>query len=90
MQGQVLELTPSNPTQAMASLGAARTSGKLPVEEIALYGAQIHIVAPQVDQYIPTIEGILQAEGVSAGRVSVIAPSLEDVFISCIRQDDDA
>lgn len=90
MQGQVLELTPSDPTQAMASLGAARTSGDLPVEEIALYGAQIHIVAPQVDQYRPAIEGILRAGGVSAGRMSVIAPSLEDVFISCIRQDDDA
>ena len=88
MQGQVLELSPSNPTQAMAALGAARTSGVLPVDEVALYGAQIHIVGSHIERQTDTIGRILQAEGVTTGRVSVIAPSLEDVFISCIRQDD--
>jgi ABC-2 type transport system ATP-binding protein len=88
MRGQVLELSPSDPTQAMAALGAARASGALPVEEVALYGAQIHIVGSQIEQQTGTIENILAADGVSSGRVSVIAPSLEDVFISCVRQDD--
>ncbi len=88
MRGQVLELTPDDPAQAMATLSRAKRAGTLPAEEVALYGAQVHLVAPEAAQHIPDIERLLRGEGIDPGRMTVIAPSLEDVFISCVRQED--
>src|SRR5512136_1968001 len=39
MQGQVLEISPDQPAEAMRVLNAARAEGKLNVDDIALYGA---------------------------------------------------
>lgn len=89
MRGQVLELSPDDATGAMSALSAIREAGELPVQEIALYGAQIHVVAPEVERYLPTIERVLKANDVEPGRAAVIAPSLEDVFISCVRNEDE-
>jgi hypothetical protein len=50
-----------------------------------LYGAQIHVVAPEVSRVMETIAHLLQAGGIRPGQMDVIAPSLEDVFLSCIR-----
>jgi ABC-2 type transport system ATP-binding protein len=88
MRGQVLELTPDDPTLAMGALTEAKEAGLLPVEEIALYGAQIHIVAPDLEHYRGIINEVLKQSNVDPGRTSVIAPSLEDVFISCIRSEE--
>ncbi len=87
MHGQVLEITPGDPAEAMAILNRARREGQLPVEEIALYGAQIHVIAPAVEQYRPAIASMLSTGGVEPGPMDIIAPSLEDVFISCIRRE---
>lgn len=87
MNGQVLEVTPDDPTRAMAVLSHAKESGLLPVDEVALYGAQVHVVAPRVQRLSDEIASLLRAEGVEPGPMDVIAPSLEDVFISCIRQE---
>ncbi len=89
MRGQVLELTPDDPTLAMGALTRAKEAGQLPVEEIALYGAQIHIVAPDVEHYQGAINEVLNQSNVDPGTISVIAPSLEDVFISCIRSEEE-
>ncbi|MCC6905798.1 MAG: hypothetical protein IT326_08160, partial [Anaerolineae bacterium] len=83
-----LELSPDNPTIAFEALSQARESSRLPVEEVALYGAQIHVVAPEVEQWLSAIQTILAERGVSPGLTAVIPPSLEDVFISCIRRKD--
>jgi ABC-2 type transport system ATP-binding protein len=87
MHGQVIELSLDDPTRGMAVLTAAQQAGSLPVDEVALYGAQIHIVAPDAEQYVSAIEAALVSQGLNPGSISVIAPSLEDVFISCIRRD---
>jgi ABC-2 type transport system ATP-binding protein len=87
MRGQVLEMTPDDPARAMAALGDAQKSGRLLVEEIALYGAQIHVVAPDVAARRSIIRDILHEQGIGCGMMDVIAPSLEDVFISCIRRE---
>jgi ABC-2 type transport system ATP-binding protein len=88
MQGQVLELVPDDPARALAVLRNARQDGSLPVEEVALYGAQVHLIAPQIARHIDGIKHLLLREGVTPGSIEVIAPSLEDVFISCIRRED--
>ena len=85
MQGQVLEISPDQPAEAMRVLKAARAEGKLKVDDIALYGAQVHVVAPEVGRVMEIVAHLLQAGGIQAGQMDVIAPSLEDVFLSCIR-----
>jgi ABC-type multidrug transport system ATPase subunit len=88
MNGQVLELTPSDTAQAMAALTEAQHSGLLPLEEVALYGSQVHLIAPQVERYLDAIAQLLRQQGIDPGPMAVISPSLEDVFISCVRRED--
>jgi len=85
MKGQVLEISPDQPAEAMRLLKVARAEGRLKVDDVALYGAQVHIVAPDVGRVMETIAHLLQAGGVEPGQMDVISPSLEDVFLSCIR-----
>jgi hypothetical protein len=54
-------------------------------EEVALYGALIHVVAVGVAEHKPRIAQALAEAGVQVHTMDVIAPSLEDVFISNVR-----
>ena len=80
MQGQVLEIDSTQPDVAIAIL---RQMGLF--EEVALYGVLIHVVAEDVAEYKPYIARKLAEEGVQVWAMDVIAPSLEDVFISNVR-----
>ncbi|MBU0493996.1 MAG: ABC transporter ATP-binding protein [Chloroflexi bacterium] len=84
MQGQVLEVDCDAPDRAIAVLRRLQADG-LPLVEIALYGAQVHIVAEGVGAMVPAIDVALQAEGIQVYSLAVIPPSLEDVFISSVR-----
>ena len=81
MQGQVLEIDCDQPDRALQLL---RTTGHF--DEVALYGALIHVVAPEVDRYRGEIQALLSGEGITVHSMDAIAPSLEDVFISSVRQ----
>jgi hypothetical protein len=81
----VLELSPSDPPEAMRLLKEARTKGRLVVDDAALYGAQVHVIAPDVRSEMDTVRSVLQAGGIEPGPMDVIAPSLEDVFLASIR-----
>jgi ABC-2 type transport system ATP-binding protein len=85
MRGQVLEIAPTDTAKAVKVLRAARESGRLPLEEVAMYGSLVHIVAPQMGQYQDAIVAELRHANVEPGNVAVIEPSLEDVFIACMR-----
>ena len=85
MKGQVVEISPDRPADAMRLLKTARAEGRLEADDIALYGAQIHVVAQDVGRLMEPIAHLLQSGGVQPGQMDVIAPSLEDVFLSCIR-----
>lgn len=80
MRGQVLEIDCDQPDLAIPALRAMRA-----FEEVALYGALIHAVAQDVEVLRPEIEGALMSAGVRIRTLDVIAPSLEDVFISSVR-----
>ncbi len=90
MAGQVLELSPDRPAAAMSALRTMQADPAYHIEEVALYGAQIHVVASDADALIPAIRDRFQADALNTGPMAVIAPTLEDVFISCIRQEDEA
>jgi ABC-2 type transport system ATP-binding protein len=86
MRGQVLEISSSNPDRVMRALKAAQASGELPLEEVALYGAQVHAVVSAAEGFKEPIATYLARAGVEVSEIEWIAPTLEDVFISAVRQ----
>ncbi len=84
MRGQVLEISASNPEKAMRTLKAAQQRGQLPLQEVALYGAQIHAVVPDAQEYKEAVRDVLTADNIQVSSIEWIAPTLEDVFISSV------
>ncbi len=80
MQGQVLEIDCAPPD---AAINVLRQMGRF--DEVALYGALIHVVADGIADQQARIAGALAAAGVQVRTMDLIAPSLEDVFISNVR-----
>lgn len=80
MQGQVLEI---DCTQPDVAIGLLRQMSLF--DEVALYGALIHVVVEGVTEHKSRIAQALAEAGVQVRSSDVIAPSLEDVFISNVR-----
>jgi ABC-2 type transport system ATP-binding protein len=85
MRGQVLEIDPQDPASAMKVLRTVQAEGELPLEEVALYGSRVHVVALDVLRHQAVIARRLTEAGVGINEMRVIEPSLEDVFIACMR-----
>ncbi len=85
MSGQVLEIAPDDAAKTVKVLRAARDSGRLPLDEVAMYGSLVHVVAAEMEQYREVITTELYRAGIEPGKMTVIEPSLEDVFIACMR-----
>jgi ABC-2 type transport system ATP-binding protein len=83
MKGQVLEIDCTDPELALSAL---RESSLF--DEVALYGALIHIVGKDLEARRGAIERLLEDRGVGIRSMDIIAPSLEDVFISSIKEED--
>jgi ABC-2 type transport system ATP-binding protein len=85
MRGQVLEISTPSPERAVRVLKSAQASGRLPCEEVALYGAQIHAIVPHAETFKRPIKLLLENEAIPVTAIEWIAPTLEDVFISAIK-----
>jgi ABC-2 type transport system ATP-binding protein len=85
MRGDVLEIATTDPDGAMRVLKAAQANGDLPLDEVALYGAQIHAVVPRAETYREPVRELLAVAHIPVRSVDWIAPTLEDVFISSVR-----
>ena len=85
MHGYVLEINVSNPEQAVRILKAAQQNGQLKLEEVALYGAQVHAIVPHVLTYKELIRALMLEHQLEVRSIEWIAPSLEDVFISAVK-----
>lgn len=81
MHGQVLEVACDQPEVAIPIL---RQVGLF--DEIALYGALLHVVTQDPIAHQPLIKQVLEKSGVQVMTVDRIAPSLEDVFIASTRR----
>ncbi len=80
---QVLEIDCAPLETGLTALRDARL-----FDEVALYGSSLHAIGADAAGKIPEVRNRLEASGVSATRVQVIAPSLEDVFIARLRRAD--
>jgi ABC-2 type transport system ATP-binding protein len=83
MQGQVLEIDCDQPDVAIGALRAMER-----FEEVALYGAQIHVVAEDIETHKSDIAQALNEASVRVRTMDLIAPSLEDVFIANVRNNE--
>ncbi len=83
MKGQVLEIDCSDPDVALSTLREASL-----LDEVALYGALIHVVGEDLESHKPMMQRLLREQGVDVRSMDIIAPSLEDVFISSIKEED--
>jgi ABC-2 type transport system ATP-binding protein len=81
MPGQVLEIDCDRPGEALTLLRAEPAW-----KSASLYGAQIHLVAPEVDRWQGTLRAHLEAQGIIVRGLEIIAPSLEDAFIASVQQ----
>ena len=81
MHGQVLEIDCDQPEAAILAL---RQLGLF--DEVALYGALIHVIAENGEGHKSTILKTLRDEGIKVQSVDLIAPSLEDVFVSSLKE----
>ncbi len=88
MRGRVLEINCADSEAAMRVLQHAKETGRLPLEEAALYGAQIHVVVPDAETHKHAIADLLTEAGIAVRSIEWIAPTLEDVFISSVRAND--
>ena len=85
MRGQVLEINASDPEKAVRILKAAQQSHQVPLDEVALYGAQIHAVVLNAQEYKDVIQQILVEGNIRVNSIAWIAPTLGDVFISSVK-----
>lgn len=85
MRGQVLEVDCADSEAAMRALQAAKERGWLPLDEVALYGALIHVVVPDAEAYKSPMANLLAGQGIAVNAIEWIAPTLEDVFISSVK-----
>lgn len=85
MRGQVLEIEPDDPARGVTVLREAQAAGHLAAEEVALYGPLIHVIGPDIVAQQEHIAALLRAGNVNASEMTIISPSLEDVFIANVR-----
>jgi ABC-2 type transport system ATP-binding protein len=85
MHGQVLEIVSSDSARAVKVLRAAKMEGRLPLESVELYGSLVHVIAEGVESLQDALALELERSEIESGRMAVIEPSLEDVFIAYMR-----
>ncbi len=85
LEGQVLEISPSDAAQTVRVLTAARERGDLPLKSVELYGALVHVIAPPNARLEKPIRNLLRKHGIRVAGIAAIEPSLEDVFIEAMR-----
>lgn len=70
-------------------LGAMNTLEKIPgLSDIAVFGGGLHVTAADAERAAPEIRAALEKAGISVPLLEPIEPSMEDVFVAMIEQED--
>lgn len=83
--GQVLELTCSDPAGAITILQEAAQSQDLPLENVELFGSSIHINSQHIKKTKKHVTRLLKKHNIKTEHTAIIEPSLEDVFIASVQ-----
>ncbi len=85
MTDQVVEVHVNRPQDAAEEIAALAG-----VREVAPFGQALHVVAADGQRAAADLRARLEARGYAVGRVEVVRPSLEDVFVSLLEARDRA
>jgi hypothetical protein len=85
MPGQVLEIDTDQAGKVIKILREAFQNKKLDYFDLELYCSLVHLIAPQVQSLSRDIKKLLTADKITINSMSVVEPTLEDVFIACMR-----
>ena len=90
MSGLVLEIAADKPLETLKTLRQAQREEKLPLKQIALYGALVHVILQrakdsQIMEQQNAITAVLRQADIALEYMEIIEPSLEDVFIECMQ-----
>ena len=81
MKGGVLELSTSDPRRGVRLL-----SGSFPSGSVALFGEKLHLYAPDPGEAGRRAAATLGAGGVELSAVREVEPTLEDLFVSLLKE----
>jgi ABC-2 type transport system ATP-binding protein len=84
MRGTILEIRPSEPRRAMTTL-----QEKLKRVPVSLFGDRVHIATEEPERTAQRAEEVLAGAGIEMGEARPVEPSLEDVFVSVLAQQED-
>lgn len=83
MPEDILEIRVDRPFEALERLEPAGT-----VREVALFGEALHAVVEDAQVAAPVVRDFLVRQGFAVESVRAVTPSLEDVFVSLIEEED--
>ena len=83
MPEDILKIRIDRPFEALERLESSRL-----VREAALFGDALHAVVADARAASPAVSDFLRGEGFAVEAVSAVMPSLEDVFVSLIENED--
>jgi len=79
----LIRLDTSAPLETMRALETAPGVG-----DVAVFGGGLHVTADELEAGLKTIRTRLAAEGIEIQRIEKIQPSLEDVFVALIENEE--
>jgi ABC-2 type transport system ATP-binding protein len=86
MPGDVLEIHTPEPQKLLDELSEFVKNDSTTATKAELYGSMIHIITPQSDKSIQNIKKIAKSANIKINSMTVVEPSLEDVFIASMQE----
>ena len=82
-QNNILEIAPRDPKEMINKLQKEAQIGTLPIDGVELYGSFVHVFSedPKIDKKVARL---LKKEKILFEQMTMIEPSLEDVFIESV------
>jgi len=70
-------------------LGAMKTLEKLPgISDVAVFGGGLHVTTADAAADMPQMRAALDGQGIAIAEIEQILPSMEDVFVAMIEQEE--
>jgi len=84
LPGDVLEISTPNPERLLGKLQEIKKEVQADFDP-ELYGSQIHVITAKPRDHIRLIKYAARRAGIKLSSITPVEPTLEDVFIACMR-----
>jgi len=85
LDGQMLEISTSNITETIKYLRTSMREKTLPIINIEIFGSMVHVMVNEPSKNIIQVKNDLERSVTEIDQVSIIEPTLEDVFIASMQ-----